>query len=203
MMTCQITSSQPQRISAKAGTSIHKDSRAKTLKWSRGRGVERPLHRLEIPTAALPCLDAALVESIRQACQGVRPASMSAGFRIVYRPSASQSSNGFSTDCRLPCFLSRSLNASTASAFSVVSCSTARTLSARQPSILMRTSTDLNAPGSRARRSGGLWLAAHGPPLSILPGEPMRRRRLNQICNTIARKRPFFISCLHAITIRV
>jgi hypothetical protein len=56
-----------------------------------------------------------------------------------------QSSNGFSTDWRLPCFFNRSLNASTARAFSVVSFSTANIFTARQPSIFVRTSTDLNA----------------------------------------------------------
>jgi hypothetical protein len=38
---------------------------------------------------------------------------------------------GFSTDCRFPCFFRRSLKASTARAFSVVSCPTARTFSAQ------------------------------------------------------------------------
>jgi hypothetical protein len=65
----------------------------------------------------------------------------------VQRP---QSSSGFSTDCRFPYFLSRSLNASMAKAFRVVSRSTASSRSARQPSVLIRLRTDLNAPASRA-----------------------------------------------------
>jgi hypothetical protein len=79
------------------------------------------------------------------------------------RPPNDQSRSGFSTDCRLPCFLSRSLKASTAKAFSVVSFSTASIFSARQPSAFMRTSTDLKAPGSRARGPvvfGAGWLSS-------------------------------------------
>jgi hypothetical protein len=68
----------------------------------------------------------------------------------VHNLAGQSSSSGFSTDCRFPYFLSRSLNASTARAFSVVSFSTASIRSARQPSGLIRVSTDLNAPGSRA-----------------------------------------------------
>jgi len=62
-----------------------------------------------------------------------------------------QSKSGFSTDCRFPYFFSKSLNASTAKAFKVASLSIASIFSARQPSALIRTRTDLNAPGSRAR----------------------------------------------------
>jgi hypothetical protein len=60
-----------------------------------------------------------------------------------------QSSNGFSTDAFLPCFFSRSLNASTASAFKVVSCSTASIRRARQPSGFNRVRMALNDPGLR------------------------------------------------------
>src|SRR3984957_10524992 len=70
--------------------------------------------------------------------------------RPVHNVIGQSSSSGFSTDCRFPYFLSRSLNASTARAFSVVSFSTASIRNARQPSGLIRVSTDLNAPGSRA-----------------------------------------------------
>jgi len=75
-------------------------------------------------------------------------------------PPNDQSRSGFSTDCRLPCFLSKSLKASTAKAFSVVSFSTASTFRARQPSAF----TD-QYRFERARiagaRPGCLWPAAH------------------------------------------
>jgi hypothetical protein len=60
----------------------------------------------------------------------------------------------------LAVLFSRSLKASVASAFSVVSCSTARTFRAFEPSAFIRTCTDLNAPRSRALVR---WSLACGP----------------------------------------
>jgi hypothetical protein len=59
-----------------------------------------------------------------------------------------QSTNGFSTVCFLLCFFSRSLRASIASAFSVVSVSAARIRSDRQPSTFILISSPLKDPGS-------------------------------------------------------
>jgi hypothetical protein len=59
------------------------------------------------------------------------------------------------------------IEASTANAFSVVSFSTASILRARQPSAFIRTNTDLNAPGSRARGPVVFGLRPHGIPSMI------------------------------------
>ena len=80
---------------------------------------------------------------VREAAQGLLACGLS--------KEEDQSKSGFSTDARFPCFFRKSLNASTASAFNVASRSTARIFKAFQPSAFIRTSTDLNAPGSRAR----------------------------------------------------
>jgi hypothetical protein len=64
------------------------------------------------------------------------------------------------------------LKASIARAFSVVSFSTASILRARQPSVFMRVSTILNAPGSRARGPVVFGLL----PLLSSPSRPPWRR---------------------------
>src|ERR1700722_16600479 len=74
----------------------------------------------------------------------------------VHNVTGQSSSSGFSTDCRFPYFLSKSLNASIARAFRVVSASAARIRSDRQPSRFILISSPLKDPGSRDLSLAGL-----------------------------------------------